>query len=120
MANDGWRWKPRPDICAEIQADIEADSHDNIGDQIEEALKAGNAWRANSLRRLAQQEFDFMVKTNGECPSLYADVRDVFKQYSALEGYQPHDRQTELEKHFDVTTNPETGQLLIHPKGMMS
>lgn len=118
--SDGWKWKPRPDICAEIKADIEANCHERLGDKIEEAIAEGDEWRAQSLRNMAQEEFNKMVHSNGELSSVYADVRQAFSQYSALDGYQPYDRKTELEKQFDVTIDPETGAMLIHPKGMMN
>jgi len=116
--SDGWKWKPRPDICEQIRADIEATSHERIGDRIREAEEAGNVWRAESLRQKAQRQFNLMVGTNGECASRFADVREAFDQYSSLTGYDYKAlKEKSLEDQFDITWNPD-GSYSIHPKGM--
>ncbi len=107
-----------PSICEQIKSDIEATCHERIDDRIEDALRLGDAWRAESLRQIAKQDFIFMVATNGECPSIYADVREAFTQFSESGDPKPYDARAELEKRFYVTTNPETGAIQIHPKGM--
>lgn len=116
--SDEWKWKPRPDICEQIKADIGANSHKRIEDRIREAEEAGNVWKASSLRQKAQEEFNKMVHSNGKRTSIYADVREAFKQYSALPGYDYKALKEEaLEEHFDLTWE-EDGSYSIHPKGM--
>ena len=118
--SDGWKRREYdPAICAQINADIEANCRYNIGDRIEEAIAEGNEWRAQSLRNMAQQEFNKMVHSNGELSSVYADIRNAFSEFSSLPGYNHKEQKGQaLEDLFDLTWN-EDGTYNIHPKGML-
>ena len=98
--------------------DIEKNWTLTIGELIEEALNDGDDWSVSRLKRSAQSEFNQMVVSNGELPSIYADVREDFREYSALPDYKPHDRLTEIREHFDITINSD-GSYSRHPKGSM-
>ncbi len=116
MTDEGKRIKHDPEICEELRVSIEENCLTRLGDLIKEALESGDDWKANSLRQTAQREFNLMVTSNGECTSVYADVREAFTQFSGLEGYKPHDRKAQLEEHYRVTEDPETGEFSIAPK----
>ena len=117
--SDGW--KPReydPAICAQIRADIEAQPRKTIGERIEQAITEGNEWRVMRLQTMAQQQFNLMVHSNGEITSSFADIREAFAEYSALDGYDYKAMKEEaLKERFDLTWN-EDGTYDIHPKGM--